>query len=206
MIVRRVRAGGARRPRSHRSSSPFLGPCATAGDDDNPAPLLRPQYFDVVAFEAVEADEARQGARRSAATAPLAVGAAASAFAARGAAARLCLGVVLDASPDSSLLTVAPLRKACDWAESGLWVEGTDDGQAAGGGGDANALAVPNARVVAIVGDALLSQRQDTEHNPHGEHAHDVWELPLPGVVWGERVGATEKEALAELLSWPSPG
>lgn len=42
-------------------------------------------------------------------------------------------------------------------------------------------------RVVLAVLPAELSQRQDREHNPHGEHAHDVWVIasPPPGVWRG---------------------
>lgn len=34
--------------------------------------------------------------------------------------------------------------------------------------------------------DAAFGQRQDKAHNPHGEHAHDVWQLlePLPAAVY----------------------
>lgn len=38
--------------------------------------------------------------------------------------------------------------------------------------------------------DTAYGQRQDREHNPHGEHAHDVWQVlvPLPdSVIRGRR-------------------
>lgn len=38
--------------------------------------------------------------------------------------------------------------------------------------------------------DHAYGQRQDREHNPHGEHAHDVWHVldPLPeSVIRGRR-------------------
>lgn len=35
---------------------------------------------------------------------------------------------------------------------------------------------VPLERVKRIV-ETVYGQRQDKEHNPHGEHAHDVWQV-----------------------------
>lgn len=34
--------------------------------------------------------------------------------------------------------------------------------------------------------DAAFGQRQDKEGNPHGEHAHDAWQIlqPLSAAVW----------------------
>eukprot|EP00878_Enallax_costatus_P005716 GHUV01005994.1.p3 GENE.GHUV01005994.1~~GHUV01005994.1.p3 ORF type:complete len:155 (+),score=44.56 GHUV01005994.1:168-632(+) len=34
--------------------------------------------------------------------------------------------------------------------------------------------------------DHVYGQRQDKEHNPHGEHAHDVWQVmvPIPDEVY----------------------
>jgi hypothetical protein len=163
---------------------------------------IQPQYFDVVAFEEDEekgssiADATSSSSSATAARAPV----------------LLRLGVVLSTVPEgdgsgnnNNNLTLAPLRKACDWAESGLWVEDEEEEEAGNGVG----IQRKRERVVAIVTNASLSQRQDTENNPHGEHAHDVWELPLAGVEWASREsggGRREEEeermaaALAALL------
>jgi hypothetical protein len=39
--------------------------------------------------------------------------------------------------------------------------------------------AVPLERVLRVV-EHVYGQRQDVLHNPHGEHAHDVWQVLVP--------------------------
>lgn len=60
-------------------------------------------------------------------------------------------------------------------ANPGIWV--ADDA--------AEEQEVPAGNVLQIV-EHVFSQMQDTEHNPHGEHAHDVWQVigPLPARVF----------------------
>lgn len=172
------------------------------------------QYFDVVAFEVEEAHQQTRGQRGGAAprdTSPQPGSAAAAKQSPR----MLRVGVVVDTLPTTPdplfpssasplpRLTVAPLRKAPDWAESNLWIEEDE------GGDDAN-IEVGLERVVAVLTGALLSQRQDAQHNPHGEHAHDVWELPLAGVEWAGGGGDDDddgaaRERLAGLLLLPPP-
>jgi hypothetical protein len=43
---------------------------------------------------------------------------------------------------------------------------------------DAEEQEVPAGNVLQIV-EHVFSQMQDAEHNPHGEHAHDVWQLTI---------------------------
>ncbi|WIA11980.1 hypothetical protein OEZ85_012061 [Tetradesmus obliquus] len=68
---------------------------------------------------------------------------------------------------------VAPLVE--EVANPGIWV--ADDA--------ADEQEVPVINVLQIV-EHVFSQMQDTEHNPHGEHAHDVWQVigPLPARVF----------------------
>jgi hypothetical protein len=54
-------------------------------------------------------------------------------------------------------------------ANPGIWV--ADDA--------AEEQQVPAGNVLQIV-EHVFSQVQDTEHNPHGEHAHDVWQVMVP--------------------------
>lgn len=50
---------------------------------------------------------------------------------------------------------------------------------------DASEEQVGISSVMQIV-DHVYGQRQDQEHNPHGEHAHDVWQVmvPIPDEVY----------------------
>lgn len=44
--------------------------------------------------------------------------------------------------------------------------------------------------------DAELGQRQDRDHNPHGEHCHDIWQASARHMAlrtWGERAGEIAK-------------
>ncbi|WIA32112.1 hypothetical protein OEZ86_002963 [Tetradesmus obliquus] len=81
------------------------------------------------------------------------------------------LGVVQEVAGGSVL--VAPLVE--EVANPGIWV--ADDA--------AEEQEVPAGNVLQIV-EHVFSQMQDTEHNPHGEHAHDVWQVigPLPARVF----------------------
>lgn len=48
---------------------------------------------------------------------------------------------------------------------------------------------VPADRVLRII-ETVYGQRQDKEHNPHGEHAHDVWQVgPADKQQYGGRGG-----------------
>lgn len=190
------RPGGRGYPKRTRVSS---------GGQDHPRtqPVVLPevQYFDVVAFEVErEEDEQQQQTREGRRLAPFRRALAATAPSIR-------LGVVVDSRSLSAArrLTVAPLRKAPDWAESNLWVE--EDQR-----GDDEKIEVGLEKVVAVVSGAQLSQRQNAEHNPHGEHAHDVWELPLAGVEWAGGAGEVDDDdddgaraRVTELLLPPPP-
>jgi hypothetical protein len=135
-------------------------------------------YFDVVAFvdggEEAQEGEAEHSRRSSDAASANGTGATSSATVSTITALRL--GVVTEepsAANPTATLTVTPLRKSSDWADSGLWVEDERE---------AEPRRIALSRVRAVLSGAALSQRQDTEGNPHGEHAHDVWELPLSGI------------------------
>jgi hypothetical protein len=156
-------------------------------------------YFDVVAYvEEQEEEEREQGVDTS-----RSAGGSGRRRAAASTGSLLRLGVVLEEPSSSSsssstsitTVTVAPLRKSSDWADSALWVEDESAGAP-------RRVALP--RVRAVLGGASLSQRQDTESNPHGEHAHDVWELPLTGVELPDWVGGQQEQevhrAVAALL------
>ncbi|KAF6250392.1 hypothetical protein COO60DRAFT_1575115 [Scenedesmus sp. NREL 46B-D3] len=81
------------------------------------------------------------------------------------------LGVVQEVTGGS--LLVVPLVE--EVANPGIWV--TDDA--------AEEQEVPASNVLQLV-EHVYSQMQDTEHNPHGEHAHDVWQVigTLPATVF----------------------
>jgi len=71
--------------------------------------------------------------------------------------------------------------------DEGVWVPEAEDAES-----PEQQQEVPLDRVLRIV-ESAYGQRQDKEHNPHGEHAHDVWQVcergPLPVCVWGGRGG-----------------
>lgn len=52
-----------------------------------------------------------------------------------------------------------------------MWVPEAEDAEA-----PEQQERVPLGRVQRIV-ETVYGQRQDKEHNPHGEHAHDVWQV-----------------------------
>lgn len=62
-----------------------------------------------------------------------------------------------------------------------MWVPEAEDAES-----PEQQQAVPLDRVLRIV-ESAYGQRQDKEHNPHGEHAHDVWQVCLcVCLIWGE--------------------
>lgn len=73
------------------------------------------------------------------------------------------LGLVQEVTADT--LQVAPLVEE----DQDVWV--IDD--------NTQETLVPAANVIKVV-EHQYSQMQDTEHNPHGEHAHDVWQVLCP--------------------------
>ena len=52
-----------------------------------------------------------------------------------------------------------------------MWVPEAEDAES-----PEQQQSVPLDRVLRIV-ESAYGQRQDKEHNPHGEHAHDVWQV-----------------------------
>lgn len=55
--------------------------------------------------------------------------------------------------------------------DEGVWVPEAEDAES-----PEQQEVVPLGRVMRIV-ETVYGQRQDKEHNPHGEHAHDVWQV-----------------------------
>lgn len=55
--------------------------------------------------------------------------------------------------------------------DEGVWVPEADSGES-----PEQQEQVPADRVLRII-ETVYGQRQDKEHNPHGEHAHDVWQV-----------------------------
>jgi hypothetical protein len=56
--------------------------------------------------------------------------------------------------------------------------------------------------------DAAYGQRQDKHHNPHGEHAHDVWQVRVAGGggrLTLARVGQRGSLCLAAHMPCPPP-
>lgn len=48
--------------------------------------------------------------------------------------------------------------------------------------------------------DAELGQRQDRDHNPHGEHCHDIWQASATHMgprTWGVRAGENAKVSVS---------
>jgi hypothetical protein len=140
---------------------------------------LRPLYFDVIAFEDAETSRLRLGVVTSAQLEddeediPPPTQAATTTLQTTPA----------PAKKQTQTITVAPLRPSPCWQDSGLWVEDDDDGSSAPTSSSSSPSSpgprpVPLSAVRAVLRGASLEQRQDLEHNPHGEHAHDVWLLP----------------------------
>lgn len=66
-----------------------------------------------------------------------------------------------------SVFLPQPAAVALCWPqEEGVWV--VDDSCS-------TASRVSLSQVLRVV-DAELGQRQDRDHNPHGEHCHDIWQ------------------------------
>jgi hypothetical protein len=66
-----------------------------------------------------------------------------------------------------------------------VWVPESDDAES-----PEQQEVVPLDRVKRIV-ETVYGQRQDKEHNPHGEHAHDVWQVGVDAgmlLVGGQHV------------------
>lgn len=55
--------------------------------------------------------------------------------------------------------------------DEGVWVPESEDAES-----PEQQEQVPLDRVLRMV-ETAYGQRQDKEHNPHGEHAHDVWQV-----------------------------
>jgi hypothetical protein len=68
-----------------------------------------------------------------------------------------------------------PMIGACVQEDEGVWVPEAEDAEAPD-----QQEQVPLDRVLRIV-ETVYGQRQDKEHNPHGEHAHDVWQVGRAG-------------------------
>lgn len=60
---------------------------------------------------------------------------------------------------------------------------------------------VPLDRVLRIV-ETVYGQRQDKEHNPHGEHAHDVWQVGRAG--YGYLACKLARQESSNLLLFPT--
>lgn len=70
--------------------------------------------------------------------------------------------------------------------DEGVWVPEADSGES-----PEQQEQVPADRVLRIV-ETVYGQRQDKEHNPHGEHAHDVWQVGgarRQATTWGRGRG-----------------
>lgn len=63
-----------------------------------------------------------------------------------------------------------------------MWVPEADDAES-----PEQQEQVPLDRVLRIV-ETVYGQRQDKEHNPHGEHAHDVWQVRGAGLTTENRL------------------
>eukprot|EP00955_Chlamydomonas_euryale_P085427 364100-Chlamydomonas_euryale.AAC.5 len=88
--------------------------------------------------------------------------------------------------PSHSTDAGVPYRSADGLAADGVWV--ADDAFSA-------PVAVPADRLLRVI-EADYGQRQDAvgPGNPHGEHAHDVWEVTIqlpPGIYRGPTDGTT---------------
>jgi len=80
----------------------------------------------------------------------------------------LRLGLVQQVGSDA--VQLSPLIEE----DEGMWVPESDDSEA-----PEQQEVVPLERVKRIV-ETVYGQRQDKDHNPHGEHAHDVWQVVVP--------------------------
>jgi len=78
------------------------------------------------------------------------------------------LGLVQQVNP--GCVQLSPLVEE----DEGVWVPEAEDAESPD-----QQQQVPLDRVLRIV-ESAYGQRQDKEHNPHGEHAHDVWQILVP--------------------------
>lgn len=86
--------------------------------------------------------------------------------------------------------------------DEGVWVPEAEDAES-----PEEQQQVPLERVLRIV-ESAYGQRQDKEHNPHGEHAHDVWQVcerePLAVSVLGGRRGELQMPLAVAAARSPS--